>query len=125
MESQINALKSLGEKVETGKAHGMHFTKFHYNEAGASFRRPLQVYGWSDGLAVEAYNGSLDAAHSLHKAVLGDRYEINLAFGFCHVFPKGNDGEQQACTGVFTSPARAWLLAIIKAKIQEIENATA
>jgi hypothetical protein len=70
-----------------------------------------------------AFHGSLDAAKALHEAVLPE-WHINLTFDFCSVFPSGNDGEQLAHTGQCNeNPARAWLIAILKALIAG-ENTT-
>ena len=76
------------------------------------------------GRARLALMGSLNAARDLHDAVLPG-WHINLTLDFCSVFPDGNDGEQLAHTGHFkNSPARAWLIAILKALIAD-ENTNA
>jgi hypothetical protein len=89
-------------------------------------------YDWVDpiGWASRAFhNGSLDAAKALHEAVLPG-YHLNLALDFCHVLPEGNDGDQRASSGYCDgNPARAWLIAILKALIaqdttQDNENAS-
>ena len=76
-------------------------------------------------LLSKAYNSSLDAAYSLHKAVLGDRWEISIfeadpewAVILEPLISRELKEPVHAANG---SPARAWLLAIIKAKIQELE----
>ena len=98
--TQLTALKELAEKVEAGTLDG---------------KTP---HCDMDGLnLVLAYSGSLDAAHSLHKAVVPEwewtRYydgEFGLQKGITFV------------TAVSTTPGRAWLLAILKAKITELEQ---
>ena len=68
-----------------------------------------------------AFNGSLDAAHALHKAVLpgwtwvgGDMCEAMT------VFPPGYDQDPAGHVDAYhADPARAWLLAILKALEQE------
>lgn len=105
--TQIDALREFAEKVEAGKLD----TKSPHCDFDVV-------------LLVSAYNGSLDAAHSLHKAVLGDRWGIPIY--------EEEDGKFLCLLGykqdekVYVEewlpiPARAWLLAIIKAKISEIE----
>jgi len=65
-----------------------------------------------------AYNGSLDAAKALHDAVLPG-WHINVAWDFVHVFPQGNDGNDNAHTGDNDITARAWLLAILAGLIAQ------
>ena len=103
---ELKALKELAVKVEAG-------IEPEWGEVDDLMRNQ-----WSR--VVNAYNGSLDAADALHEAVLPD-YDFNLAKWGCHVFPAKNDGEQYASTGINDNPARAWLLAIIRAKIAELE----
>lgn len=69
-------------------------------------------------VAHDAHNGSLDAAKALNEAVLGG-WIYNLAPWGCHVFPPENDGNENAFTGINQNPARAWLIAIIKALIAQ------
>ena len=77
----------------------------------------------------DAYNGSLDAAKALHEAVLGDGYVSN---GFSYtIYGSGKvsvwniitdasgRGEVNAPDLHNIAPARAWLIAIIKALIAE------
>ena len=107
MLDRLTALKELTEKIEAGKI-GYSSGEF----------KALGFPCMSRGLA--SYNGSLDAAHSLHKAVLPNwawaemrlstRPKVTL--GFDEIEAEGQD----------KSLARAWLLAIIKAKIQELEE---
>lgn len=115
---QLTALKELAEKVEAGDYKTMGDTLSCAKAFGA-YPHPDTQY------AINAWNrGSLDAAHSLHKVVLGDRYSWwveEQPDGDCvsGVFSKQRG---RSITAVSTIPARAWLLAIIKAKIQEAEN---
>ena len=103
-------------------------------DALREFLAKVEAGEWDTALAFQAfdgnhlttvsytYNGSLDAAKALHKAVL-PFYEINLTFDFCHVFPPVDDGEQRAYTGLCDKkPARAWLIAILKALIAQDEH---
>lgn len=70
-----------------------------------------------------AYNGSLDAARALHEAVLpGWDYEI-VSRGSrrtAHVYPDplGRD----ISSGKSENPARAWLIAVVKALISECDE---
>jgi hypothetical protein len=77
------------------------------------------VFPYHDKIGNAAYNGSLDAAKALHEATLPD-YHLNLALDFCHVLPDWNDGDQRASSGYCDgNPARAWLIAILKALIAQ------
>ena len=69
-----------------------------------------------DGIrAHHAYNGSLDAAKALHEVVLpGNVLWVTLVGGIATI---GHDGEEY--TGVSSNPARAWLIAILKALIAQ------
>ena len=114
----IEALKELAEKVEAGTMPDW------YNKFSDEFEGAFGV-GCRYSAAFKAYNGSLDAAHALHKAVLGEAWECNLSFvdakavASCRMFVP--DGKTEWINEDATTPARAWLLAIIKAKISELE----
>lgn len=111
---RIDALKELAAKVEAG-------------EVGFEGFCPL----WHDsGLCVEAegaYHGSLDAAKALHEAVLGDGY-VSYGFKYC-IRGNGYAGVWNVITDEraeaeipekehhAASPARAWLLATLRALI--------
>ena len=116
---QITALKELAEKVEAGDYKTMGDT----NACAKAFGKhphPDAQY------AINAWNrGSLDAAHSLHKAVLGDRW---ICFAEYHFDGLPSIVKMQSKkTGRFVEAshpiaARAHELAIIKAKIAEMEQ---
>ena len=117
---QIEALRKLADKVDAGDVVTAHYARKAF---------PNRHYH-----AVTADEGSLDAAHSLHKAVLGDKWHVeDLSQAAIHVgapwgciLKKCNvsmpDVEVSSGYDFANNPARAWLLAIIKAKIQELEN---
>ena len=110
---QLTALKELAEKVEAGKQPWWNWFQCVFRDADV------------DRLGLKAATGSLDAAHALHKAVLGEAWECNLSFvdakavASCRMFVP--DGKTEWINEDATTPARAWLLTIIKAKIQELE----
>ena len=100
----MTALQELLAKVDAGGARYL----LHFQPLSV----PLQGF---HGRAFEAYNGSLDAAQALHDAVLpGNVLWVTLVGGIATI---GHDGEEY--TGVSSSPARAWLIAIIKALIAQ------
>jgi hypothetical protein len=109
---QLQALKELADKVEAKRTKKTPVLWFNEN---------AQTLGWSISFIARAYNGSLDAAHSLHKAVLGDRWipKMHLRSVDPSVLLYGDLGSDRSYS---TTPARAWLLAIIKAKIAELET---
>jgi len=118
MTDQLTALKKLAAKVEVGKrTPAINMVAFDENPK-VSYAQGAQAW--------KAYNGSLDAAHSLHKAVLGDRWEWVMTSDTVDVWKTSSSAmlcERSIRQGKsHDNPARAWLLAIIKAKIQELEQ---
>ena len=99
MNDKLNALDKLIEAVEVGTADHSNFA--------AMFPYPICDH------AREAHNGSLDAALALHEALLpGWRWDLDAAcnagvWNSCDLLP--------AITGEANTPARAWLLAILRA----------
>lgn len=68
-------------------------------------------------LAGEAFHGSLDAAKALHDALLpGWKWGVGfgVTIGFASVCPR-SQSPRAAFTVEHTDPARAWLLAILRA----------
>ena len=92
--TQLTALKELAEKVEADNWRW---------EVRLAAALPVEAY--------DAFHGSLDAAKALHEAVLPDTTYV-ICPDYVYV-----GGKQ--CKG---DPARAWLLAIIRAKISELET---
>lgn len=125
--TQLTALKELAEKVEAGAAPDY------------SLIRRGVVHDWdgvgdfvSRSYAWNAYIGSLDAAKALHEAVLpgwlvsivpipsrltATYSQDTVWHNAVRVFKPHVSGE----TAKNTDPARAWLLAILRAKISELE----
>ena len=130
--TQLTALKELAEKVEAGTAPDY-----------SMFRRGIRDWdgvggGVNRDYAWRAYTGSLDAAKALHQAMLGDRFlvtsmSIRRPSGETHwrvilgqgykTFPDKGPNIDIECghTVEWNCYARAWLLAIIRAKISELE----
>lgn len=62
----------------------------------------------------KAYNGSLDAAKALHDALLGDvNMDMSIRWGKGSVFAL--DDHFTPFAAAWHNPARAWLLAILRA----------
>ena len=127
--TRLEALEQLASHVEAGTLHeqkhgGMPFATACYP------RRDDDTYDdskWSDRDCMSAYHGSLDGAKSIHECALGDGYigdgwkyaiwgmgrvsvfEVVKGMSFSAEFP-----EKELHT---VAPARAWLLAILKALI--------
>jgi hypothetical protein len=76
---------------------------------------------WPTGYAhaINASHGSLDAANSLHEAVLSGTLWVNRFGGVVTILHCGEEH-----TGVSDNPARAWLIAILMALIADIQNMT-
>ena len=110
------ALEALLVKVEAGEWP---------DDYGAA---PLLSHP-SDCLALAAFEGSLDAAKALHEAVLPpiNQYTIDEGPSGCGaqiaIWPNGlSSGDELIFNGYDCTPARAWLIAILKAyrsKVQE------
>ena len=102
--TDTTALQSLADKVEVGGWWG-------------DMPRPQCLH---TDLCWKAFNGSLDAAKALHEAVLpgwkwGRQWSCHMWVEPCDL-PGRSDrfyGEETAAS----NPARAWLLAIIRALI--------
>lgn len=123
---QIKALKELAEKVEANHwVEGERCTsergQYRFTDIATI---AFAIEGGSALRSWEAYNGSLDDAHSLHKAVLGDLSEITIAGRSDEALTYAVYIERYEYSSVFgrsNTMTRAWLLAIIKAKITELE----
>ena len=98
------ALQALADKVEAGEALNGYFDDaFGINPTGTN--------------AIGAYHGSLDAAKALHDAVLPDRaWGITCGGEYGSVATVTDlDNGPHRCQSF--DPARAWLLAILRALI--------
>ena len=114
-QSRKDALQDLLAKVEAGEAPKYSFMM------GVRFP---SIWGVLDAAhrhtAFGAYNGSLDAAHDLHEAVLPDtKWQLTFQDG-TYDFALVNKGFVQG-TCITKNPSRAWLIAIIKALIAEAD----
>lgn len=101
-----DAMKSLLAKVEAGKV--------------------ANWFNWSSGIkghgtnARLAYEGSLDAAKALHEALLPTRscgITFGGEYGATVTFPPTWD--DLSLSQSHAIPARAWLIAILRAKIKD------
>ena len=101
-----DALTRLADAVEAGTA-----TTMGFEDAGF------------DGWAELAYFGSLDAAKALHEAVLPAMF-WNMghldapSLGYVCTVADGHFADSPSWRGNAMTPARAWLLAIIRALAQ-------
>jgi hypothetical protein len=74
----------------------------------------------SIGLFIEAYNGSLDAAKALHEAALHEwEWQIGSEDAYLETGDPGNEWTFRTASADNIDPARAWLIAIIKALIAQ------
>jgi hypothetical protein len=108
----MNAIRELIEIVEQGQPFPLG------RKADARGDDPLTLArNW--GAAYDAYHGSLDAACALHEVVLPDwGWEVGTMSGSATVYPPdypGKDFEAQEYSSEADTPARAWLLAILRA----------
>lgn len=106
-----DALTRLADAVEAGTATDFQFYTFRDGLSGTVAETKTMI---------RAYNGSLDAAKALHEAVLHERTFVEIHWS------KRYDDESRVSLncgvdGWFaasSTPARAWLLAIIRALAQ-------
>lgn len=113
MTDQLTALKALEQAVVAG---GVNVPTFYHSAKVALPESP--------SLALQAYNGSLDAAKKLHEAVLSDEWGAMLAD-----WGPQNEWTCDLSAQLFEPvesgnkcPARAWLLSIIRALIAQLEG---
>ena len=73
--------------------------------------------GKTERIAYEAFGGSLDAAKALHEALLPG-WHWNIVLDAATVWPKypGDPTDAIDSDMIEGNPARAWLLAILRAK---------
>jgi len=69
--------------------------------------------------AYGAFSGSLDAAKALHEAVLPGWGWVWASWGRGHVTPRDQKYSRLTQQGEAPDPARAWLIAILKALIAQ------
>ena len=118
-------IDKLIESVETGT--------LYYGIFSDSLNTPFQDirYAINDQVVWMAYNGSLDAAKTLHEAVLHNHVISSLDWKWgglveAHIFEvsqeQWHEPDMAKFIGRSSTPARAWLIAILKAyksKVQE------
>ena len=117
---RIEELKQLADKVEAGEC------------VWPDVRAVKPVLPWGvERRIIDAYDGSLDAAKELHEAVLGDEMKWNIG----EEAGRLQGDPSRWCVGIFCyrtdryivwecldCPARAWLLAILRALIAQEEE---
>lgn len=121
--TKIEALKELAAKVEAGQFIPRFDGPEHRVWPGME-----GMNSWKRHHARYSYHGSLDAAKALHDAVLPDEgWNIQWTMKYPHLMGDGNPfvarigwGEIFAASG--PNPARAWLLAILRALISQEES---
>lgn len=107
-----DALTRLADAVEAGAA-----TDADFDATGSRAMYGKHYY------AKQAYNGSLDAAKALHEAVLPAMF-WNMghldhpSLGYVCTVADGHFADSPSWRGFAATPARAWLLAIIRALAQ-------
>lgn len=123
--TKIEALTDLLAKVETGA-----FDSEPTRPRRWWFKKFAEVYKLAFGLhnrdlekVWDAYKGSLDAAMALHEAVLPGFFWQRQ--GFVMIVTNDHTGWGNGIYGKArddTNPARAWLIAILKALIEKEKN---
>lgn len=103
-----DALTRLADAVEAGTATDFKFYTFRDGLSGTVAETKTMI---------RAYNGSLDAAKALHEAVLPEwraRVDVGRRFRTWLISPNNVKIDVYSSH----SPARAWLLAILRALAQ-------
>ena len=110
-----DAFTRLADAVEAGNRHGL-------NRTMAEIGQPSDAWPWDWMSRMDAaFNGSLDAAKALHEAVLTGwiaKPQIGGAGAgvtVWHCTIEDWDSGQEISADNMPDPARAWLLAIIRA----------
>ena len=102
--TKLEALKELAAKIEAG---------------GYSWLARIYA-GLPEEITFDVFEGSLDAAKALHEAVLpGYVWDVN---GYGHAMVWVRNDPKTLAEAYLYNPARAWLLAIIRALIAQEEN---
>jgi hypothetical protein len=111
--TRLDALKELAAKVKAGNACIHDFAAVE--PVGCKRNDWLHA----------AFEGSLDAAKALHEAVLPGWWWVRpdgAEFGTIRVVGPDNGDCYPSAVGKDLDPARAWLLAILRALIAQEEN---
>lgn len=127
MTDKTKALIDLLAKVEAGEPYE---TMGHTQMCQKAFPNPEDFDGSREAYAKSAAqqailvwrNGSLDAAKALHEAMLGDGFNYCIHSDSASVMTWAHTVIGQTFSARDKKPARAWLIAIIKALIAEEET---
>jgi hypothetical protein len=76
-------------------------------------------------LVFQSNHGSLDAAKALHEAVLGVGFNYSIHKDSASVMTWAHTVEGKTINAINANPARAWLIAILKALISESNHVPA
>lgn len=119
--TKIEALEALLVKVQAGDLHG---TPYLRGKSGYEEKQIFIDAGLFDAVHIitKAYNRSLDAAKALHEAVLGVKFNYSVQKDRASVMTWTHSIEGRTISVDNKIPARAWLIAIIKALIWEAKQ---
>lgn len=122
MTAKLDALRDLLGKVEAGS--GIEYAAYRKAFDGIDGRPAEMEYPILRDQARLAFQGSLDAAKALHEAVLpGWRYSITHGPSGDVVVVAERLGVDVYTLGAATdNPARAWLIAVLRALISQAEG---
>ena len=113
--TQADALRELKKGVESGTdTMPMHTACYRRFGSGCH----IDGASWIDSDSYSAARGALGGAWTLHNAVLPEWQWMITFNGRVRLF-NGHDMVDGATTA--DNPARAWLLAIIRAKLADLE----
>lgn len=113
--TDTKALEALIEMVQAGEAQP---------EGIAVAAFDVQPYLTPQrGQVADAYHGSLDAAKALHEALLPfTDVDVNIRLVLCDITVYLGDDTKDWHSSSMQCPARAWLLAILRAKLSETQQ---
>jgi hypothetical protein len=112
-QTRKDALQELLTKVEAGELTSI-AKGYHLAMGGKAYEWEGATKGALD--ADNAYRGSLDAAKALHNAVLPNKDSL------LYISSTNSRAVAGVKFGTATNPARAWLIAILKALVSETEQ---
>ena len=118
--NNLEALKALLAKVEAGEVHNYASTFAIVRCLNTQFDTSIL-----NDLLVKAYTSDLNAAKALHEAVLPGWSWVKPdgpEMGSIRVFGPDNGDFYPSAIGKASNPARAWLIAILKALIAECDE---
>lgn len=104
LDKLIDAVEAVGDGGNTAAIINNRIARIYHDKGGY----------WPANDVMKAYDGSLDAAKALHEALLPGWIGCADTSGFCFMYEDEKEWNESSAI-VPGNPARAWLIAILKA----------